>query len=168
MQSTPQTNVELDLESDDFNLDDLLSESLELHEAKQANRKGKKLTEAQKEILEANAAALHFEQWQGYMLIAHVELTTCACGCAWEGFAGWYEYQVNRRDSTKQMLSRKSPGEKLPPLPRQQYRTILEVEACSECLPAMELPVADLDQLPMLLEFGNPAEWDTEYELEIE
>lgn len=152
-QQTPSPSPSLDL-------DDLLQESLELADAKLAARRGKKLTSAQSEILSANSAALHFESWRGYMLICHVELTTCACGCAWEGFGGWYEYQVNRREESRQMLVR--VGGDLPPLPRQKYQTVLEVSACDQCAPWAELPLASVEQLPMLESFGQPGEWEAE------
>ena len=152
-QQTPSPTPELDL-------DELLQESLELADAKLAARRGKKLTEAQAEVLAANSAALHFESWRSYMLICHVELTTCTCGCAWEGFGGWYEYQINRRDESRQMLVRVDGA--LPPLPRQKYQTILEVSACDQCAPWADLPLASAEQLPMLESFGQSGEWEAE------
>lgn len=164
MTSPAPTPSSVEVLEPELDLDDLLSESLELADARRASRQGRKLTEAQAETLAANSAALHFESWRSYMLICHVELTTCSCGCAWEGFGGWYEYQVNRRDESRQMLQRVESSE-LPTLPRQKFQTLLEVQACDQCAPWKDLPLADPQQLPMLESFGEVAEWQSEEEV---
>lgn len=130
-------------------LDDLLSESTALAEAKKAKAQSRKLTEEQRSLLEANHLATEAELWITQSCIAHITVTGCAqCHTEREDFAGWYAYQTQRKGKARRLLRVHAPEDFLP---RTQYVSRHVAGWCPACL--VSLPVAthgDIDLLETL------------------
>ena len=122
--------VGTDIEEDGFpadtaDLDDLLSESLEIVKARIVLKKrGGTLSQAQ--CLEMARAGLTFELglWETRQNYAHVKRIVCACGESSEEFCGFYSYQERKDGSRK--LSREGEAPK-------NYSIHLTVEPASIC-----------------------------------
>src|SRR5574343_564546 len=121
---TPDADSPLDL-------DDLLEESVGLHNAKRAQKQGRKLTAEQAELLETNAIAQEAMQWEAQEVIAHFIHTTCSCGAESRRFSGWYKLLQHRRQEDVKRLVAVADHEGLPAT---RYITAAEAEYCDECL----------------------------------
>lgn len=135
--------------SDLDDLDALLEESTVLASAKRAKAQGRKLTEQQQGLLEANHLAAEAELWVTQSCIAHITVTGCVqCHTEREDFAGWYAYQIQRKGKARRLLRVPAPEDALH---RAQYVSRHIAGWCPACL--VSLPVAthgDIDLLETL------------------
>lgn len=137
-------------------LDDLLSESVEIAQARRAAKTGKRLTQEQAELLEANQLAIDREVWTDVLAVAHFVEVECACGEAHRKFGGWYVLQQHKRWGASRKLVRAGDHRGLP---MHQYSTQELVSFCAQCLHAT-MPVISQAELPMLSAFGEAFEGD--------
>ena len=144
-------------------LDTLLEESTALAGAKRAQKQGRKLTAGQAAILESNHLAEQMQVWEPVEAVAHFIHTTCSCGHEFRRFNAWYKLLEHRRqDSSRLVRCNDHEG-----LRSSQYVTHEEVGYCNECLGAVDLPLADAEDLPILTSLGEVCEQDNE-QLELE
>ena len=128
--------------SDLDDLDALLEESTTLAGAKRAKAQGRKLTQGQSELLEANRLAAEAELWITQAYYAHVTVNECVCGHMWHDFAGWYAAQGQRNKTARRLVRVATPEGSQP---REQYISSHRHTACSVCL--ADLPFAEPDDL---------------------
>ena len=145
-------------------LDALLEESTAIAGAKRAQKQGRKLTDEQAELLEANRLAEQMQVWEPVEAVAHFIHTTCSCGRGFRRFNAWYKLLKHRRqDSSRLVRCNDHEG-----LRSSQYVTHEEVGYCNECLGAVGLPLADAEDLPILTSLGEVCEQDNgQLELEL-
>ena len=131
-------------------LDQLLEESLTFHEAKKAKNQGRKLTQAQQDLLDANRMAAEMAMWREEVVVAHFIKTRCACGREHQRFNGWYVLAKHRR-TTEARLTRK--GQFSPTLPRQRFTTLDNISHCEACTDFFARPEASVASIPLLSVF---------------
>lgn len=137
-----------DLNDDLNDLESLFAESVTLANARKAKSKGAQLSLEQREILESARIAAEANIWQGQAVYAHVIRTSCQCGHCTETFAGWYEYQVQRKGNGRRLVSVPKAEETLH---ASRYTSEEAVEICEKCLPALpHTPSQDCDLLTTL------------------
>ena len=129
-------------------LDALLEESTALAGAKRAKAQGRKLTQPQSELLEANRLAAEAELWLNQHYYAHITVNECKCGWVWQDFAGWYAAQEQRNKLSRRLVRVTEPG-----FPRSQYVTYHKTAECPHCL--VGLPVATPAQNELLCRLGG-------------
>lgn len=126
-------------------LDSLLEESTSLAEAKKAKAQGRKLTEEQRSLLEANRLAAEAELWITQAYYAHITVSECACGLDWQDFGGWYAAQEQRNKSNRRLIRVVEP---VFGYAHAQYISRRKIPACPHCL--RNLPVATIEQNNLL------------------
>ena len=132
-------------------LDALLEESTALAGAKRAQKQGRKLTDEQNELLEANRLAEQMQVWEPVEAVAHFIHTTCSCGHSFRRFNAWYKLLKHRRqDSSRLVRCNDHEG-----LRSSQHITQETVGYCHECLGNVGLPATDLEEHPMLASLGK-------------
>lgn len=144
MSDKPETPV--------LDLDDLLTESVQLADAKRAKATGRKLTAEQSEILAANALAEELELWEDQEVFALVAEVQCNCGACSQQFRGWFVAQERIRGGKGRRLVRQ---EDHGGLPASVYRIREEAIWCVECLGKEGLPFAAPEDFPPLESLGE-------------
>ena len=145
-------------------LDTLLEESTAIANAKRAQRQGRKLTESQSELLEANELSQAMQIWDEVEVVAHFTQTTCACGHGYRRFNAWYKVLKHKRqDAARLVRCEDHEG-----LPSSQFTTLEPVGYCHECLSTAGLPQASIDEHPLLTSLGEQLpQSDEQLELEL-
>ena len=138
-------------------LDALLEESTALAGAKRAQKQGRKLTDEQSELLEANRLAEQMQVWEPVEAVAHFIHTTCSCGHEQRRFNSWYKLLEHRRQDSRRLV-RCDDHEGLP---ASQYVTREAVGYCHKCLGTAGLPFADAEDLSILTSLGEALEQDS-------
>ena len=146
MTSKPETPV-LDLD-----LDELLTESVQLADAKRAKATGRKLTAEQSELLAANSLAEELELWEDLEVYAVVAEVHCDCGACSQQFRGWFVAQERIRGGKGRRLVRQ---EDHGGLPASVYRIREETLWCVECLMKEELPTSSPEDFDLLESLGE-------------
>lgn len=142
---TQQSQVELD------DLDSLLSESVELADARRQAKKGGKLTQDQIELLDANKLAEEMQLWQDVAMFAHLTESLCDCGNCFKDFNGWYKLQRRRGKQSERLIK---VDETDSSLESKQYLTYALVSHCYECVEDT-LEHADADDCALLTSLGS-------------
>lgn len=150
-QDGPQNAIPSSESLDD--LDDLLSESVEIATAKKLQKQGRQLSVQQKELLEANKIAAEIERWEAKDVYAHVCLVYCSCGSISEQFRGWYQYQEQKYGKGRRLI--KTPDHD--DLPAMKYTTEEVVTHCNECLAEADLNETELGNCDLLETLGASA-----------
>lgn len=144
-------------------LDLLLEESVALADARRAKTSGRKLTQTQAEILEANALAEAQERWESQEVYAWIAEKRCVCGGRHKVFQGWYIWQTLRKGEGQRLIA----AEGHEGLPAAVYQSEEEVQWCLDCAPE-GLPLVGAEQCELLEELGLGAEAPEQLELDLE